>query len=187
MHLSPKYVILFFLLLTLCISCTKDIDFDQAREYQFNPVVESSLVFFNESANAFIDQGAEVEIVQDFIFIDFFNDDFIVDNVEKISFNFETQNSINRRFELQVDLYDEALGLQDSFVVIQEASSDGQNEIASHVEVFEDERLVALKNTHIILFTLRLLPGPNIDETTSGRIELKSKAVFYFEIKDVAL
>ncbi|WP_298530498.1 hypothetical protein [uncultured Algibacter sp.] len=165
-------------------SCAKDVDFEQARDYVFTPVIESSLVFFDEPAPSFLDSGVEIEIIQDFVFIEFFDDDFILDNLVKAEFDFETINSINRRFELRVDMLDVANQLQHTFTVIQEASQTGEDVLSSHIETFEDDSLQALKNTSFILFTYRLLPGPTINEDTPGSIQLKSKAVFYFEIED---
>jgi hypothetical protein len=165
-------------------SCTQDVSFEQARDYVLTPVVESSLVFFDEPASSFLDSGIEIEIIQDFVEIDFFGDDFIVDNLVKAEFNFNTLNSISRRFELRIDMFDEANQLQHTFTVIQEASENGEDVPSSYIEIFEDDSLQALKNTTVILFTYRLLPGPEIDEDTPGKIQLESKAVFYFEIAD---
>lgn len=174
----------FFVLMMIIPSCTEPVDFDQVKDYQFTPVIESSLVFFDEPAPSFLDEGDEIEVIQDFILIDFFNGDFIVDNLIRAQFNFESKNSISRQFELRIDMFDAASQLQHTFTVIQEASPDGSEVSSSYVEVFEGESLQALKNTSIILFTLKMLPGAPIDEDTLGRIELKSKAVLYFNIED---
>jgi hypothetical protein len=164
-------------------SCVKDVDFSQVEDFEINPVVESSLVFFDEAALAFVESGSEIEIIQDFIFIEFFKDPFLVDNLEKADFLFVTKNTINRGFELQVDFLDNMSELQHSFSIIQEASLDGSETMSEYVEVFEEDTLLALKNTSIIVFTLRLLPGPPINDSTQGRIELKSLATFYFNIR----
>jgi len=172
-----KYLTLVLLNLMLA-SCTKDIDFTQAEDLELNPVIESSLAFFDEPANQFLENENEILITQDFINIDIFNNQFTVDNLVKVDLVFETENSINRRFDLQIDFFDNSGQLQHSFSITQEALSNN-----NYTEVFEDDTLDALKNTTAIFFTLRLSSGnPPIDENTPGTIKLKSKAVFYFNI-----
>lgn len=164
-------------------SCVKDIDFDQTKDFEITPVLESSLIFFDESANVFIDNGNEIIIIQNFVIVDFFNDKFIVDNLIKAEFKFETTNTTNRAFELQVDFF-EINELQHTFTIFQEASSNNSENSMSYVETFEDNTLEALKKTNVIVFTLRLLSDSPIDEDTLGRIQLKSLASFYFKIGD---
>ena len=44
------------------------------------------------------------------------------------------------------------------------------------------EELTALKNTVVLNFTLTLLPGEPIDNTTLGSLKLESKSILYFEL-----
>lgn len=166
------------------LACTEDIDFDQARDFEINPVIESSLVFFNENANEFLINGNEISAFQDFVIVDIFNDQFIIDNLVKTEFKFETVNSINRDFELQVDFLDNNSQLQHTFTFLQEASTNNNDVFSSYTETFEDDTLEALKRTSVLIFTLRILPGQTINENSLGRIELKSLAAFYFNIRD---
>tara|TARA_R110002049_G_scaffold271188_1_gene448344 strand:+ start:836 stop:1399 length:564 start_codon:yes stop_codon:yes gene_type:complete len=180
-----KYKILILALNLMLFACTKEVNFNQINDLQITPAIESSLIFFDEPANRFLDNGNEVLITQDFIIIDFFENEFIVDNLVKTDLVFETENSINRRFDLQVDFFDKSQQLQHSFTLKQEASTNNNEITSKFIEVFEDGTLDALKNTSVIVFTLRLFPGnPPINQTTPGRIKLKSKVVFYFNIID---
>lgn len=175
-----KYKILILALNLIFFACTKDVDFNQINDLEISPVIESSLVFFDEPANRFLENENEVLITQDFIMVDFFDDEFVVDNLVRTDLVFETENSINRRFDLQIDFFDNSGQLQHSFSITQEPLSNN-----NYTEVFEDDALDALKNTTVIVFTLRLSSGnPAINETTPGSIKLKSKAVFYFNIID---
>ena len=151
-----KYKILLLAINLIFFACTKDVDFNQINDLELNPVIESSLIFFDEPANRFLENLVKVDLV------------------------FETENSINQRFDLQIDFFDNSGQLQHSFSITQEPLSNN-----NYTAVFEDDTLDALKNTTEIVFTLRLSPGnPPINETTPGTIKLKSKAVFYFNIID---
>tara|TARA_R110000868_G_scaffold403811_1_gene681440 strand:+ start:1648 stop:2211 length:564 start_codon:yes stop_codon:yes gene_type:complete len=167
----------------LVFSCVEDIDFEQTKDFEATPVLESSLIFFDEPANRFLDSGNEITVIQDSVLVNFFNDKFIIDNLVKAEFQFEIINTINRAFELQVDLFDDNQ-LQHTFTIFQEASSNNNENFTIYIETFEDNTLQALKRTNLLVFTLRLLPGESVDQNTIGRIQLKSLAVFYFNIRD---
>ncbi|WP_159019286.1 hypothetical protein [Algibacter sp. L3A6] len=166
----------------MAISCTEAIDFDQADDIVLTPALEASLVYFDEPASRFVDNGSTILSIQDFISVAFFNDEFVVDNVEKAEFVFETQNTINRTFELQVDFLDQAGNLQHSLTVREDAAPDNTDTVTTYTEVFEGNSLSALKRTVAIVFTMRLLPGAPLDEDTVGRIQYKSYAAFYINL-----
>ncbi|MDD7886419.1 hypothetical protein [Flavivirga sp. 57AJ16] len=177
-----NYSFLVIILYLIFFSCTKEIDFDQADDFEISPVMESSLVFFDEPANSFLLNNTEIISIKDSIKIDFFNNEFIVDNLIKADFVFETTNSINKGFQLQVDFINDTEEQLHTFTIRVSPSSDGSDVLSNHVEEFEGDTLTALKSTRKLVFTLSLLPGGPIDQTTRGRIKLESKAVFYLNI-----
>ena len=165
-------------------SCTKDLDFDQADNIEITPTVESSLIFFDEPAPTFVVDDTELGTIQDSLLINFFRDKFIVANLIKSEFVFETTNSINRGFQVRVDFYNNTNQLLHAFSFFALPSTDNSNLKFTHIEVFEGNTLVALKNTAKLVFTLSVSAGTPIDQTTLGRIKLKSKAIFYLNIDD---
>lgn len=182
----PKLLVVMTVFSMLFFSCTKEVDFDKANNLVLEPVVESSFIFLDESVNAFLDNGLEIEIEPDFIEIDFFNNAFIKKSLIKAEFVFETQNTVNRAFELQIDFYD-VIGSEfpsNTIIVTENASSTNSDVETIHTEVFEGDALERLKNTKIAFFSIRMLPGGAIDNTTMGQIIVKSKAVMYFNIED---
>ena len=179
----PKYTMITFAIVLVTVSCTKKIDFNQAKDLQLTPVFESSLVYIDEPAKRFFVNGAEVTVLQDSVNIDFFNNQFIVDNLEKAEFLFQTTNSINRRFQIQVDMLNNFNQIEHAFSFSSNASPDNSDVVTEHLEVFEGSSLTALKNTTKMVFTLRILPGQPIDENTMGSIQLKSKGTFYLNVQ----
>ena len=165
------------------LSCTKEIDFDQADEFKISPVIESSLIFLNEPANQFLVNNVELLFIRDSIDITFFDNAFIEDHLIKADFVFETNNSVHRGFQVDVDFLDASNQLVHEFVLRAAASPDNTNIIEDHTETFEGETLVALKATRKMIFTLNILPGTPIDANTLGKIQLKSKGVFYLNIE----
>lgn len=171
------------IVLVICFGffgCTKDVDFNQVNDFEVSPVLESSLIFFEASASDFFIGGTELSIVQDFVIIDIFNSSFINDNLIRSEFVLESINSINRAYSLQIDFVNNANQVEHTFTVAASASVSNTDVTTNHTEVFEGASLAALKRTTKLVFTLSMLPGPPINDTTLGRIHLESKGVFYF-------
>ena len=176
------YTLLLVIINILCLSCTEPVNFNQIDDFEISPVIESSLIFLDEPAHRFSNNDNELNTIQDFVQVDFFNNNFIVENLIKAEFVFETTNSINRAFQVQVDFLDSNDQIQHTFTFFTAASPNNTNVVSNYTEVFQDNSLTALKNTSKLVFTLNMLPGMAINQNTIGRISVKSKAVFYFNI-----
>ena len=71
----PKHFTLILLLNLMLASCTKAIDFSQAEDLEITPILESSLLFFNEPVNRFLNNGNENTVIQDFVLVEVFNEE----------------------------------------------------------------------------------------------------------------
>jgi hypothetical protein len=162
------------------MSCTKELDFNQVNDFEINPILETSLIYFNAPAVQFYDNG-EVLVSQDFVLIDIFNKKFTVDYLIKASLNFETINSINRAFQFDIDFVDINDVTQYSISILVPESINNQELVSEKLVDFEDDNLLALKRTAKLVFTITLQAGKPINETTQGKILLKSKGLFYFD------
>jgi len=176
------YTFLAIIINSVCLSCAEPVNFNQISDFEISPVIESSLIFLDEPANRFSNNDTELTTIQDFVQVDFFNNNFIVKNLIKAEFVFETTNSISRAFQVRVDFLDDTNQIQHTFTVFTTASTNNTNVVSNYTEVFQDNALNALKNTSILVFSLNMLPGVPINQNTIGRISVKSKAVFYFNI-----
>jgi len=167
-------------------SCIKDVDFDQAKIFAISPVVVSSLIFFNEPSSRFLVDGVEITTVTDSIKdISVLSDQFLVDNLIKAEFLFETTNSINRAFQVSVEFYNDAFQLQESFSFTALESPLNEELVSEHTITFEGDSLDALKATTQIVLTLTLLPsgdGSVLDEDSLGEKRLRSIVTFYLVI-----
>jgi len=175
------------ILMLIMASCVKDVDFDQAENLNLSPVLETSIVYFNEPANTFFlnELGEEVSEIQDATVIDIFDDDFVIDNLVKAVFTFKINNTVTRRFQTRVDFLNLAEEVQHTFTLNTMASINNESVVTDHIEVFEGNALEALKASNKVVFTVLLPPstdGSIIDQMTIGRVELKSKATFYLNI-----
>ena len=179
-----KPTLLLFVLHVICVSCTKEVDFNQINDLEINPVIESNLFYFDATAGDFIIGGSdEFSTPPEFIIIDIFNNQFVKDNLIKAELLFETVNSINRAYQVQVDFFDNANQLRHTFTFSTEASITNDDLTNQYLEVFEGDALINLKQTTKLAFTLTMLPGAPINTSTQGRIHLESKGTFYLKIE----
>lgn len=166
------------------VSCTKDVDFDQANDLEISPVIESSLFHFKGTAGNFFIGGSEEATVGDFVELDIFNNEFINDNLIKAELEFEIVNSINRGYQVTVEFFDESsITPLHSFTFSADPSPSNLELLTLYTEVFEGNELLALKASVRLEFTLTMLPGAPINSSTPGKISLKSKGVFYLNIE----
>lgn len=178
-----KLILLILPLYLVCISCTKEIDLNQADDLEINPITTISLFHFDAPANNFIIGNSNAFSDGDFVQIDIFNNSFIDNNLVRAELEFETINSINRDYEVQIDFLDDSNEIRHTFTFSAEASPNNENITTRHIEVFEDTELSNLKQTSNLAFTLTMLPGEPVNSSTPGNISLKSKATFFLNIK----
>ncbi|KAA5828133.1 hypothetical protein FPF71_04670 [Algibacter amylolyticus] len=171
--------------LAMCFwSCTEEIDLNQAEDLELSPVIENSLLFFEAPASEFFEGGTEVNESSDFIEVDIFKNSFNRSHLIKAEFVFEVVNSIDRSYELQIDFLDDLDQLVHTFSFEASASPDNSEIYTKYTEVFEGNTLRALMVTGKLSFTITMQPGDEVNENSPGRINMQSKSVFYFNIKD---
>lgn len=175
-------VILFIGIMT---SCVKDVDFDQADDLLVTPAMEISLVRFNEPASRFTENGQEVSVIRDSVRIEIFNDDFVVDNLRRAEFLFETTNSIDRAFDAEILFLNDANELQHIIEFGVEASDTNQELVSVTEEIFENDAIAELTATTKLLLTFTMqdsVDGSLLNENSLGSLKLRSKGSFYIDL-----
>jgi len=164
-------------------SCTEEIDLNQINDLSLKPVVASNLLYFNAFASDFFIDGKELSTIKDAVVLDLFNRGFVVDNLIKAEFVFETTNSINKPFRLKVDFLNASNELKHSFTILVPASPSNKNLINSQTQVFEDDLLDDLKASNKIELTIQALSGgAPLNNNSLGTVKLNSKSLFYLNI-----
>jgi hypothetical protein len=172
--------LLYYLLVLLSFSCSSDLDFNQAKNLKLEPTYLANLVYFDIPANEFVTLGTENQFYNRYT-TDIFNKTFFVNNLNKIDFDFEINNTINRNYSLEVKFVDANGGQLDMIQISVPAYSGVQNRITQK-EIFQGTRLSLLKKTTKIEMALRLLPGSALIESSPGSIKLRSGLTAYFII-----
>jgi len=177
-----KYTILGIGILSLItLSCSSDVDFDQANDLVAEPVIVSNLASFNIQANQFVTGGIEQTQFEDVPNFDLFKDLFFRDNLTKVEFFFEFNNTIKRDFIVDLILLD-AADVSLYTVSIPVSSYTGVQKLITHTEVFESN-LAVLTSTRKMSFTIRLLSGTLLTEASPGSLKLRSNITAYFKVE----
>ncbi len=177
-----KYIILGLGMLSMfTLSCSSELDFDQANNLSIEPVVVSNLASFDIKANQFVSGGIEQTQFVDVPNFDLFKDSFFKDNLTKVAFFFEFNNTIRRDFVVDLVLIDET-DVPIYAISIPIASYTGIENRVTHTELFESN-LNILTSTRKMSFTIRMLPGTSLNETSLGSLKLRSNITAYFKVE----
>jgi len=183
-----KKILAIIILLGVCFSCIKDTDFEQSDTLVITPIMEVNLVKAQETPDSFLDaSGSEVPFISDLVVLEVFTSDFIVENIIKAELVFEITNSINKAFQIKMDFYDPSNVLQYSFFIDIDNSLTNTPLVTNHTEVFEAMSLAALKSSTQLDISIILMSSPTGSVLTAdsiGNINLTSKGIFYFELKE---
>lgn len=166
----------------LFFSCSSDLDFDQVKDLKLEPVFVANLAYFDLPANKIIDNG-EGQIAFDVDGFDVLKNKFFNENLKKAEFNFEIENTISRAFSVAIILLNDNDDILDTSTFQIPAYTGGINIVKFPPEVFENQRLEALKQATKIGFAVRMASGPPLNQNSPGNLKLRSSATVYMEIE----
>jgi hypothetical protein len=169
-----------FLLLAVSSSCTRNLDFNQANTLVAKPIVVANFASFDIPASQFVVNGFEQNVLGDLQNFDVFRDAFLRDNLIKVIFDFEIDNSINRSYNLDLVLRDvNNLPLYNISIIVP-ANTVAGSPITKTVE-FKNSNLDLLKRTVRIGFSITKTTGTA--PINSGTFKLRSSATAYLVIQ----
>lgn len=176
------YITIFVLVLFSAISCTKDVDFDQAENVQLTPEVELNLIFFNLVADDFFDQVTQTPrlVVSDTTDIEIYDGDAIQESLRRAEFEFNFTNSIPRQFDVDFEF----LTLENTITyttgtdVLQ--GQNGEAIESQFIEEIEGEDLANLLEARKVVVTVTI---PDANAALQGSLNLQSKTTYFLEIE----
>ncbi len=166
----------------LFISCSSDLDFDQAKDLKLEPAYVANLAYFDIPANELRDNGNN-QIVYDSRSFDIFKKQFLRDYLKKAEFDVEIENTIQRGFVVNMLFLNSKSQVLITKTFTVPAYTGSSNIIKYPTEVFENQRLELLKQTERIGFIVLMTSGAPLDENSIGSLKLRSSATTYFEIQ----
>jgi len=166
------------------LSCVDDVDFDQANDFEITPVVNLALVFFDVEGNDFINANTQefIPVLRDTTRLEFLDDEFFRDDVTRIDFVFEYENTFNRSFTSRAVFISNDNEERFEFNLSAEASPDGTPQITRLEQTVTGDDLMAIQNS--ISLVVELTPDNGIPPV-DGTLNFRSRAVYFLEIGDL--
>ena len=175
-------VVCLFILLFFSLSCTSDLDYDQANDIKLEPVFIANLAYFDIPANEFVNGGVEQNVIYDAPTVDVFNDEFFRKSLKKVEFFLEMENTINRDYIVDLVFLDRNNQVVHTTNFTVPAYAGVENKVTK-TEIFENAQLDLLKRTVKIAFTLTMLPGATLTENSPGNLKLRSGVTAYLVVE----
>ena len=163
-------------------SCASDLDFDQVNELELQPVVVANLAYFNIEAKDFVSSGSEQPILIEQTTTDIFNDSFFRRRINRVELLFELENTINRAYIIDLLFLDSNDQIIDN-VNLSTPASLGLAIKRSEKEVFANADLDILKKTTKIVFSIRMLAGPQLSPDSLGSLKFRSAVTAYIIVE----
>lgn len=161
----------FLILIFLSLSCSSDLDFSQANSLKIEPVFVSNLAYFEVNSSSLFGKP----FIKDTPTVDVFTDAFFTKNLVQAELFFEISNTINTDFTLRIDLLNASNQILDTINFVVPANSS-----INKTEIYEAARLLLLKNTTKMSFTITPTSGATF---SSGTIKLRSGVTAYLIVK----
>jgi len=183
MYKSYPFIFCVISLLSI-ISCSSELDFDQADDIVLSPRIDADLVFFSLGTDTFIDVSIPdtTIVVRDTTRLEFLDDSFIRDNIREIEFTFQVDNSFLQSFSNRSIFLNENGVPQYMLEFTVAPSPDGSSIRTTIVEQVNEIELEAILNSIQVANEIQLnTNGQFID----GVISLQSKALYALEISDL--
>ena len=163
-------------------SCSSDLDFEQAKDFNIQPVATTNLAYFNADSSDFISNGLEKPFFSYTANVDFLNTPFVKEDLIKAELYFRIKNTIPRAYSYYVTFLD----INESAIYrikMDIAAYNGDEVVLEKTETFAQENLAILQNTTKMVFSILMHSGTSITETTPGRVELSSSITAYFDVE----
>jgi hypothetical protein len=177
--------LIFLSILLITLSCTKDVDFDQAEAIAPTPTLESNLVFFNFNNENLLDEDTQQEFLMlaDTTRLEVISDNFFVDNLVRTDITLEFTNSFQRPFELDILFLNDANELKYSIESTIESGTIANPTVMTSTTVIDIDEIDTFKEaTKLVVKTVLPPTATPITPTSEGNIKFRSKATFYLDL-----
>nr|WP_315145469.1 hypothetical protein [uncultured Flavobacterium sp.] len=171
-----------FILSVLFLSCSSDLDFDQANDLKLEPIFVANMASFDIQANQFVIGGVEQPLIGDVMDFNVFNDVDFTNNLRRADLFFEFNNTINRAYSINLYFLD-ANDAKLYTIPFSVPAYSGVSNVVSKTETFENAKLDILKKTQKIAFVIAMLPGIPLTDSSLGSLKMRSSGTLYFLVQ----
>jgi hypothetical protein len=177
-----KKSILIATLVGCFFSCSSDLDFEQANDFNIQPIATTNLAYAELKALDFIKNGTEQTFFKYESNVDFLNTSFIQQDLNKAEMYFRIKNTIDRSYVYDITFLD-INNIPIHTITINVPAYNGKEILVEKTETFTATNLWILTNTIHMTFSVFMRQGTPIGSTTTGRVEFSSSLTAYLDVK----
>lgn len=175
-----KRFVAFLIILSGLSSCVKDIDLDQAEDIRLKPDLQVDLLIFDVEESDFKDpdSGLPRSVIKDTVRLEFLDDDYIQNDLNKVEFRFRYTNSFSNSFSSRVLFLSENNALQHrvDFII---AGGDKINPVVTeNIDFTGPEEIDRIRRTIKMVVEIEVLSGAL---PVDGSLKFQSKGLFSFQ------
>jgi len=172
-------VLLFSLIIIGAISCVKDVDLDQTDEISLQPKVQVDLLIFDVNEVDFIDPETTAlrTVIKDTVRLEFLDDSYIQDDLNKVEFSFKYTNTFPQDFNTTIYLLSENDRTQRKIDLIVKGGSSTSPEITEIIDFVDTAEIDMIKRSIKMVVEVAVVPNT---EPFVGELKFQSKGLFYF-------
>jgi hypothetical protein len=167
-------------------SCTSDLDFNQAKDVQIEPVVVADFATFDVKESQFSIAGIPQTQLSEVVAYDVFTDPFFKKSLIKADLFFEINNTINSAFAVELNFLD-VNGYTIYTIPFVVPPYVGIPILVTKTNTFvTDSDIDILKNTRKIKFVITPLPSPTsppLSASSSASLKLRSSSTAVLLVK----
>lgn len=183
-HIFYNRLILIIFLVLCSLSCSSDLDFEQANDFDAQPVFTTNLAYLDIKAadlEPLGTGGGSNDFTAD---VEFLDNSFVSDDLVKAELNFRFKNSIPRKFIFNVVFLDiNSAPIYSIGPIPVEASVNNSDVLPPPTKVIFDANSDLLKNARKMVFSITVLAGPPLTINSPGRIEMSSSITAGFKVE----
>ncbi|WP_034894094.1 hypothetical protein [Gillisia sp. Hel_I_29] len=172
-------VLLFSLIIIGAISCVKDVDLDQTDEISLQPKMQVDLLIFDVDEVDFIDPETTAlrTVIKDTVRLEFLDDSYIQDDLDKVEFSFKYSNAFPQDFNTTIYLLSENDRTQRKIDLTVKGGSSTSPEITEIIDFVDTAEIDMIKRSIKMVVEVAVVPNT---EPFVGELKFQSKGLFYF-------
>ncbi|SDS05579.1 hypothetical protein SAMN04487764_1350 [Gillisia sp. Hel1_33_143] len=172
-------VLLFSLIIIGAISCVKDVDLDQTDEISLQPKMQVDLLIFDVDEVDFIDPETTAlrTVIKDTVRLEFLDDSYIQDDLDKVEFSFKYSNTFPQDFNTTIYLLSENDRTQRKIDLTVKGGSSTSPEITEIIDFVDTAEIDMIKRSIKMVVEVAVVPNT---EPFVGELKFQSKGLFYF-------
>ena len=160
-------------------SCVKDVDLSQTEDISLQPKLQTDLLIFDVDQKDFIDPDTNLlrTVIKDTVRLEFLDDSYIQDDLDKVEFSFKYINTFPQAFDTSIYLLSESDQIQHRVDLKVKPGGSGAPTTTEIIDFVDTDEIDKIKRSIKMVVEVAVVPNT---EPFVGELQFQSKGLFYF-------